>query len=234
VFTALAGAGVGYAVVRVDRSRMARAGFVLMCLAGAWLCHFAWNSPLLSGGFGLGVPGQIAALLIKGGPVLVMALLLARAARVREGDYYANVLSTLTDLRVITPSELGTICSPAGRAAFRRAVEARAGTPGERAARRLQEAQARLAVELSRGPADDGGLTATAADCQRDVLRARHELAALGLRRPAEGRPSGAALGLRRPASGWTRAGGSLTWWVGSGIAVLAALGLSLLLRALL
>jgi protease PrsW len=196
-----------------------RLGFALMCLAGAWLCHFAWNSPLLSGGFGLGMPGQIAALLIKGGPVLVMALLLARAARAREGDYYANVLSTLTDPRVVTPGELRTICSPAGRAAFRRAAEARAGTAGERAARRLQEAQARLAVELSRGPADDGGLTATAADRQRDVLRARHELVALGL---------------RRPASGWTRAGGSVTWLIGSGIAVLAALGLSLLLRTFL
>lgn len=219
VFTALAGAGVAYAVVRVDRSRAARVSFVLMCLAGAWLCHFAWNSPLLSGGFGLGAPGQIVVLLIKGGPVLVMALLLARAARVREGDYYANVLSTLTDPRVVTPSELRAICSPAGRAAFRRAAEARAGATGERAARRLQDAQARLAVELSRGPADDGGLTATAADCQREVLRARHELAALGL---------------RRPASGWTRAGGSVTWWIGSGVAVLAALGLSLLLRAFL
>jgi protease PrsW len=219
VFTALAGAGVGYAVVRVDRSRAARLGFALMCLAGAWLCHFAWNSPLLSGGFGLGMPGQIAALLIKGGPVLVMALLLARAARAREGDYYANVLSTLTDPRVVTPGELRTICSPAGRAAFRRAAEARAGTAGERAARRLQEAQARLAVELSRGPADDGGLTATAADRQREVLRVRHELVALGL---------------RRPASGWTRAGGSVTWLIGSGIAVLAALGLSLLLRTFL
>jgi RsiW-degrading membrane proteinase PrsW (M82 family) len=207
VFTALAGAGVGYAVVRVDRSWAARVCFVLMCLAGAWLCHFAWNSPLLSSGLGLGTPGRIAVLLVKGGPVLAMALLLARAARMREGDYYANVLSTLTDPRVVTPSELRMICSPAGRAALRRAAEARAGAAGERAARRLQEAQARLAVELSRGPAEDGGLTATAADCQREVLRARHELAALGL---------------RRPASAWMRAGASLVWLIGSVVAVLA------------
>jgi protease PrsW len=127
------------------------------------------------------------------------------------------VLSALTAPRVATPTELRTICSPAGRAALRRAAEARAGVAGERAARRLQEAQVRLAVELSRGPADDGGLTATATDWQREVLRARHELAALGL---------------RRPASGWTRAGGSVVWLIGSGVVVLVALGLSLLLRA--
>src|SRR5262249_55336834 len=209
VFTALAGAGVGYAVVRVDRSWAARVCFALMCLAGAWLCHFAWNSPLLSSGLGLGVLGRIVVLLIKGGPVLAMALLLARAARMREGDYYANVLSTLTDPRVVTPSELRMICSPAGRAALRRAAEARAGAAGERAARRLQGAQGRPGAGLSRGRADAGGRTAAAGDRQREVLRARHELAALGLR-------------LRRPASAWTRAGASLVWLIGSVVAVLA------------
>jgi RsiW-degrading membrane proteinase PrsW (M82 family) len=219
VFTALAGAGVGYAVVRVDRSWAARVGFAATCLAGAWLCHFAWNSPLLSGGFGLGVPGRIAALLVKGGPVLAMALLLARAARLREGHYYTGVLSTLTDPRLVTPAELRMICSPAGRAALRRVAEARAGAAGDRAARRLQEAQARLAVELSRGPAADGGLTEAAAARHRDVLRARHELMTLGL---------------RRRSTGWPRVDGRVTWLIGAAVAVLAAIGLGVLLRGYL
>ncbi|HEV7899059.1 MAG TPA: PrsW family intramembrane metalloprotease [Planosporangium sp.] len=218
VFTALAGAGVGYAVVRVDRSPAARVGFAGLCLGGAWLCHFGWNSPLLADGFGLGTPGQIAALLIKGGPVLGLALMLAHMARVREGDYYANVLSTLADPRIVTPAELRAFSSLGGRAALRRAAYARTGAAGDRAARHLQEAQARLAVELSRGPAADGGLTPASAARARDVLRARHDLAALALG-PA---------GSRRPFAGST-----VMWLIGVWVTVFGALGLALMLRAL-
>ncbi|MCW2640115.1 MAG: hypothetical protein JWP76_2421 [Dactylosporangium sp.] len=219
VFTALAGAGIGYAVVRVDRSPAARVGFAGLCLAGAWLCHFGWNSPLLADGFGLGTPGQIAALLVKGCPVLTLALILAYVARRREGAYYATVLSTLADSRIVTPAELRAICSPGGRAALRRAAYARAGTAGDRAARHLQESQARLAVELSRGPADDrGGLTAAAAARAHEVLSARHALAALDL-----GAPDG-----RRPF-----AGSVVMWLIGAWVTVLGALGLALMLRAL-
>jgi RsiW-degrading membrane proteinase PrsW (M82 family) len=218
VFTALAGAGVGYAVVRVDRSPAARVGFAGLCLGGAWLCHFGWNSPLLADGFGLGTPGQIAALLVKGGPVLAFALMLVHLARRREADYYATVLSTVADPRIVTPAELRASCSLGGWAALRRAAYARAGTAGDRATRHLQEAQARLAVELSRGPADDGGLTPAAAARACDVLRARHALAALAL-----GAPDG-----RRPF-----AGGTVMWLIGAWVTVLGALGLALVLRAL-
>src|SRR5204862_531798 len=86
MFTALAGAGVGYAVVRRERSRLSRYGVALLCLAGAWLAHFAWNSPVLSGGFGLGTAGQIAAVLVKGIPALLVVLALVRAAGDREAD----------------------------------------------------------------------------------------------------------------------------------------------------
>jgi RsiW-degrading membrane proteinase PrsW (M82 family) len=183
VFTALAGAGVGYAVVRADRSWAQRLGFAALCLAGGWVCHFAWNSPLLSGGLGLGTPGLVLVLLLKGGPVLAVALVLARAARRREEDYYADVLSHVTDPRAVTPLELSTICSPAGRGALRRAAQMRAGAAGDRAARRLQDAQARLAVELSRGAAADGGLTPAAACLLREVVAARHRLIAVGMSR---------------------------------------------------
>jgi len=217
VFTALAGAGIGYAVVRVDRTYAARSGFAALCLGGAWLCHFLWNSPLLSDGFGLGTPGRILALLLKGGPVLAMALLLAHPARLSEGAYYAHALSAVTDPRLVTPDELDTMRSPAGRAAARRAAYARAGPTGDRAVRQLQQAQARLAVQLSRGPAADGDLTAASTACMRDVLRARHRLVALSLGRPAT---------RRFPVS--SRA----TWLVGSALAVLLAIGLNLVLRA--
>ena len=218
VFTALAGAGIGYAVVREDRSRLARVGFAALCLGGAWLCHFAWNSPLLSVGFGLGTPGKVAELLLKGVPVLVMVVLLARPARSRESAYYANILAAVNDSRVITPTELEIISSPAKRAAARRSAHARAGLAGDQAARRLQQAQMRLAVELSRGPADDGALTGASAGCLRDVLRARHHLVALGLRRRA---PRRFVVSSR------------VTWLIGSALGVLLAVGVNLVLRVL-
>jgi RsiW-degrading membrane proteinase PrsW (M82 family) len=217
VFTALAGAGVGYAIVRVDRSRAARGGVAALCLGGAWLCHFAWNSPLLAGGFGLGTPGRIAALLIKGVPVLALALVLAHLARRREAGYYAAALSTLADPRIVTPAELRAIAGVGGRAAQRRAAYARAGAAGDRAIRRLQDAQARLAVELSRGPADDGGLTPAAAGRAREVLRARHALAAVDLGAPHSRRPF---------------AGSTVMWLIGAWVTVLGAIGLALTLRA--
>jgi RsiW-degrading membrane proteinase PrsW (M82 family) len=226
VFTALAGAGIGYAVVRVDRSRAARASVVALCLGGAWLCHFGWNSPLLADGFGFGTPGQIVALLVKGAPVLALALVLAHLARRREADYYATLLSALADPRIVTPAELRAISSLGGQAALRRTAYARAGAAGDRAARRLQECQARLAVELSRGIAgasgssgsvDDDRLTPAATARVREVLSARQALAALD-----------AAPGSRRPFAGST-----VMWLIGAWVTVLGALGLGLMLRAL-
>jgi hypothetical protein len=217
VFTALTGAGIGYAVVRVDRSVAVRLGNALLCLGGAWLAHFAWNSPPLSAGFGLGTAGKIAELLLKGVPVLIMVLLLAHPARLSEGDYYANALAAVDDPRVVTPTELAIIGSPARRAAARRAAQARAGAAADRAVRRLQQAQARLAVQLSRGPAEDGSLTSASAAAARDVLRTRHELVALGLRTPRTRRPR------------WL---GAATWVLGALLAALLAYGLNLVLRA--
>jgi RsiW-degrading membrane proteinase PrsW (M82 family) len=224
VFTALAGAGVGYAVVRVDRSLAARVGFAGLCLGGAWLAHFAWNSPLLSAGFGLGTGGTIVELLFKGAPVLIMVLLLAYPARLSEGDYYAQTLAAVDDPRIVTPAERATIGSPAGRAATRRAAQARAGAGADRGVRRLQQAQAHLAVQLSRGPAEDGSLTSASVNAARDVLLARHALIALGLRAP----------GARRARRYRWRWAGAVTWLLGSFFAALLAYGLNLALRALM
>jgi RsiW-degrading membrane proteinase PrsW (M82 family) len=216
-FTALAGAGIGYAVVRVDRSPAARAGAAALCLAGAWLGHFGWNSPLLADGFGLGTPGQLVVLVVKGGPVLALALVLVHLARRREGDYYATLLSGLADSRIVTPTERHAISSPAGRAALRRAAYARAGAAGDRAVRRLQECQARLAIELSRGPAG-GGLSPAASARACEVLQARHALAAVDLGAP----------GSRRPFASST-----VMWLIGAWVTVVGALGLAFMLRAL-
>jgi RsiW-degrading membrane proteinase PrsW (M82 family) len=151
LFAALAGAGIGYLVVRTDRSALSRLAAAGLALAGAWTCHFLWNSPLLADGFGGGGPGLFAGLVLKGAPPMLMILLLVRAARHREADYYTARLAALNDPRVATPAELRALGQGHLRVEARRYAFARAGVRGRRAVRRLQRAQARLAVDLSRG-----------------------------------------------------------------------------------
>jgi RsiW-degrading membrane proteinase PrsW (M82 family) len=151
LFAALAGAGIGYLVVRTDRSMASRIGAAALALSGAWACHFLWNSPLLADGLGGGGPGLFAGLVLKGLPPMLMVLLLVRTARHREADYYTAELAALNDPRVATPAELYALGQGHLRVEARRYAFARAGVRGRRAVRRLQRAQARLAVELSRG-----------------------------------------------------------------------------------
>jgi RsiW-degrading membrane proteinase PrsW (M82 family) len=182
LFGALAGAGVGYLVVRVDRSLASRIGAAALALGGAWLCHFVWNSPLLADGLGYGGLGVLAVLLVKGLPPLLVILLLVRAAGEREADYYTAQLLALDDRMVITPNELRVLPRVGRRAEARRYAHGRAGVRGRRAVRRLQRAQARLAVELSRA----GGGVAALADSPaagrwyEEVLAQRQRLLRLG------------------------------------------------------
>jgi RsiW-degrading membrane proteinase PrsW (M82 family) len=214
MFSALAGAGVGYAAVRRDRSRSSRLGFAALCLLGAWLCHSLWNSPLLVDGLHLGPSGVLVELLVKGIPALVVILALVRSAGHREAAYYGGVLADLDDERIATPVDIEALASPARRAAARRAGRALAGPRGFYAVTRLQRAQARLAVELSR----DATLDSPAAQRRyRDVLRSRRRLLALGhLAAPPQATPGG-----------WER------WLVGAAIATLLGFGLNLVLWVL-
>lgn len=236
LFTALAGAGLAYAIVRRgNRGRLARYGMVGLGLAGAWLCHFAWNSPVLSHGFGLGVGGAFLVMLLKGVPVLALVLLLVRVARDREAEYYAAVLAAVDDPRLATPAEVAALRSSPLRRARRRDVYARSGREGVRALRRLQLAQARLAVELSRGsrgalapvPVPDSDSVPDSVRAQgpgdpgagrrrREVLAARHRLLALGAQ---ASRP--------RPVRE------ALVWLGGTTVAAALGYGINLVVRAL-
>ncbi len=209
MFTALAGAGIGYAVVSVHRSRWIRLGVAVLAFAGAWTCHFVWNSPLLAEAFSYGLPGVLAAVLIKGSPGFLLVLYLVRAARRHEADYYARHLSGL-DPAVVTPREITALVSGRRREAARVYARHRAGLRGMRLVRRLQRAQARLAVELSRaastGSVDRHALVTSAAAtgrtaamdrCLRDIAYTRDRLTALAHAEavaPASG---------RRTAGGW-------------------------------
>jgi RsiW-degrading membrane proteinase PrsW (M82 family) len=154
LFGALAGAGIGYLVVRRDRGAANRIGVAVLAVLGAWASHVLWNSPIFTDGLGNGPYGLLAVLLLKGLPPLVLILLIVRRVHDKEADYYVSQLATLCDPELITEGELAVLGSGSRRAAARRHAGARAGRQAHKAVRRLQRAQARLAVELSRASAD--------------------------------------------------------------------------------
>lgn len=154
LFGALAGAGIGYLVVRRDRGAANRIGVAVLAVLGAWASHVLWNSPIFTDGLGNGPSGLLAVLLLKGLPPLVLILLIVRRVHDKEADYYVSHLAMLCDPELITEGELAVLGSGSRRAAARRHAGARAGRQAHKAVRRLQRAQARLAVELSRASAD--------------------------------------------------------------------------------
>ena len=176
LFGALAGAGIGYLVVRRDRRPAHRIGAAFLAGLGAWASHVLWNSPLLSDGLGNGGLALLAVLVLKGLPPLLLILWLVRRAHDKEADYYAGHLRTLDDADLITPAELAVLGSGSARAAARRHAAATVGNAGKQAVRRLQRAQARLAVELSRASAEvsDGSAGSHCDEIreQRTALRA--------------------------------------------------------------
>jgi RsiW-degrading membrane proteinase PrsW (M82 family) len=151
LFGALAGAGLGYLVVRNDRPRRVRVAVVALCVAGAWASHVLWNSPLFGDGLGNGALALLAVLLFKGLPPLLLILWLVRRAHDQEADFYTAKLATLHDPVLITAGELTVLRSGSSRSAARWHAGLSAGHRARSAVRRLQRAQARLAVELSRG-----------------------------------------------------------------------------------
>jgi protease PrsW len=172
LFSALAGAGVAYFVVRRNRSLGRRIMVAVACVLGAWLCHFVWNSPLLADGFGYGGLGVLLALLVKGIPALLMILLLVRAASGQEADYYLAELDGDPD--VATPSELAALRTGRRRLAARRYAYARCGRAGSRAVRALQRTQAKLAVEKSRDGDQVDAYREQILEQRRHLLALRH------------------------------------------------------------
>ena len=174
LFTGLAGAGVAYALVRRDRTVIQRAAVAIGLFAVASGFHLLWNAPVLSGAR-LGLFGVMVMLLVKGIPALLVGVGLVVAAERRESEYYAGLLAGVADHRVATPDEITALVSPRRRLAARQRARDRLGAAGARAVRRLQRAQARLAVALSRDPAGEVPRR------RREVLRRRHQLLALAL-----------------------------------------------------
>ena len=208
LFSALAGAGVAYWVLHPNRR-----GFALFtaALAGAWGFHALWNSPWLADGFGYGTPGVLAALLLKGTPALLVILLLVRSAGRREAGYYLRKL--VGDPRVATDRELFALATGGTRFAARRFAFARGGRRLAGYVRRLQRAQARLALDLSRD------LPTRAAEHRAEALAMRQWL-------EAHGHPEAYVPGGSGNASGWL-------WAAGCVVAAAVAALLAAAIRAL-
>lgn len=180
LYSALAGAGIAWFIVRTDRSILNRTGGLVGGLGLAWAVHSVWNSPLMLDGFGKGGWGVLFGLLVKGLPALAMVLGLLYVARHREANYYIAYLTQLNDPAVATPAELHTLGHGHLRADARRYGGARAGRAGKKAVRALQAAQARLAVELSRAPAGLVSGDALLLHCRDEVIAKRQRLVELG------------------------------------------------------
>ncbi|GAA0426806.1 membrane protein [Actinoplanes capillaceus] len=181
LFGALAGAGIGYLVVNRHRSRGRRIAVAALALLAAWASHSLWNSPLFRESLGDGAPALLAVLVFKGLPPLLLVLYLVRRAHDREAAYYVGVLATVRDPGLITEGELRVLGSGSRRGAARRHAAVHAGRKARSAVRRLQRAQAALAVALSRDPDGPAEAEATA------VREHRATLAALGHPEAVEG-----------------------------------------------
>jgi RsiW-degrading membrane proteinase PrsW (M82 family) len=180
LFSAMAGAGIAWFLVRTDKSLIVRWLGLLAGLTAAWGIHFVWNSPVLMDGMGSGGAGLLMGLLLKGLPALIMVMVLLWVARHREASYYISQLRQLQDPVIATARELDTLGHGHLRADARKYGKDRAGKAGKKAVRAMQMAQAHLAVELSRAPE---GLTAgdpVLIYCRDQVLEAREKLVELG------------------------------------------------------
>jgi protease PrsW len=192
LFSALAGAGIAWFVVRKEQPPTVRWGGLLVGLWLAWGIHFIWNSPLLMDGVGVSTGGLLAGLVLKGLPALLLAGGLLRVARRREADYYVDKLEALQDPELATPGELHALRSGHLRADARRYGRYRAGSAGRKMVKAMQLAQARLAVALDRAP--DGLVSGDPAVLHHrdDVMFARRRLMVLA-------HPEAVISPLRRP-----------------------------------
>ncbi len=181
LFSALAGAGVAYALTRRSHPAWQRTAVALLLFGLAAGFHFLWNSPFLAVGPRIGLLGLVVVVLVKGIPALLVGVALLLAAERREAHYYSGLLAGVADPQIASQDEIATLVSPRRRVAARRTAQDRLGWTGSRAVRRLQRAQAQLAVALSRDPG------AEVLRRRRDVLSRRHQLLALSMN--GQGRP---------------------------------------------
>jgi protease PrsW len=174
-YTAIAGAGIGYAATRHDRSHAHRIAVAVLLFLAAWSLHFLWNSPLIIES--LPIDAAILALPLKGLPTLVLVLVLARVERRREATWFAAVVAEEVPRGVITPGELHLLGSQRTRRRARRAARDRGGPSARRLVARLQREQVALGMAHCRRVPHEALVEASRAK----VHGTHSELARLGI-----------------------------------------------------
>jgi RsiW-degrading membrane proteinase PrsW (M82 family) len=212
-WTAVAGAGVVWAAVRRNRPLPVRLGVALLALLAAAALHALWDSPLGWSDTDLGRTALVMLAILAPVGVLTWLALRDQARR------FAGELGGLADPTLADAAEIAALGSPLRRFGVCWNAYVLAGRGGLRAVRRLQGAQAELAVALTvesaaapepTGGTDEGGYDEPRAAGER-VRDARQRLEQL----------------VPPAAVAWRTGGpGSVMGWVALGSAVVALAGL--------
>ncbi len=179
-YSGLVGLGIGYALTRPQWSAARRVAAVALGFLAAWGLHFLWNSPLLVQGIGWEL------VVVKGLPTILLLLaVLVRAQRADSG-VFLPALAGVRDPAVATDEEVAALTDRRSRRRARLAARDTRGRRAYGAQRRLQRAQADLAVALTAG--DLHG----AEHARERITEARSSLGELTGGRPVSGRGLGA------------------------------------------
>ncbi len=158
VYSGLFGLGLGYALTRPSWSFGRRALAAVAGFVAAWSLHFLWNSPLLVD------TTDWRLVVVKGLPALLLLLAVLHRAQRSDSAVFLPALAAVGNPLVATEPEIAALGDRRSRSRARREARARGGAFAARTTRRLQRAQADLAVALTNGDASG-------------VDRAREELA---------------------------------------------------------
>jgi RsiW-degrading membrane proteinase PrsW (M82 family) len=145
VYSGLFGLGLGYAMTRPAWSPLRRALAVVAGFAAAWSLHFLWNSPLLVD------TTDWSLIVVKGLPALLLLLALLQRAQRADSRVFLPALAAVGNPLVATDAEIAALTDRRSRSRARREARATGGRAAAGAVRRLQRAQADLAVALTNG-----------------------------------------------------------------------------------
>jgi RsiW-degrading membrane proteinase PrsW (M82 family) len=175
VYTGLFGLGLGYAMTRTTWSRLQRAAAVVAGAVAAWSLHFLWNSPLLVD------TTDWRLVVVKGLPALLLLLAVLQRAQRADSAVFLPALTAVGNPLVATEGEIAALTDRRTRARARREARGSAGRRGAHLVRRLQRAQADLAVALTNR--DPVGVERS----REDLAQVRHSLGQLPQHPPVIG-----------------------------------------------
>ncbi|HVN10480.1 MAG TPA: PrsW family intramembrane metalloprotease [Kineosporiaceae bacterium] len=179
VYTGLFGLGLGYALTRPDWPRGRQVLAVVAGFAAAWTLHFLWNSPLIVDST------DWRLIVVKGLPALLLLLALLQRAQRADSAVFLPALAAFADPMVASDAEIASLADRRSRQRARSQARATGGWRGAHAERRLQRAQADLAVAVSTG---DG---VGAAGAREELAQERYLLGHLPQHPPVFGRIAG-------------------------------------------